>query len=74
MVESWPAWAGNEMAACTRPGKVDRGTLFVYVSDSVRLAEVRRFHLQALEARVRRKAGPERIRSVRLLLDPGDKG
>ena len=67
----WADWVGAEAAASSRPGKFADGTLYVYVKGSARLAEMKRHQLQAIDARVRRKAG-KAVRAVRLLIDPGD--
>jgi predicted nucleic acid-binding Zn ribbon protein len=70
-VEHWADWVGADVAASSRPGKFANGTLYVYVKGSVRLAELKRHHLQAIDSRVRAKAG-KAVRSVRLTIDPGD--
>ncbi len=72
IADSWADWVGPTVAACSRPGRLADGTLYVYVRTSGHLAELRRHHLQSLEARVRQRAGHTRVRGVRLMLDPRD--
>ena len=71
MAGQWADWVGAETAAYTRPGKFVDGTLFVYVKGSVRLAELKRHQMQAIDSRVRQKVGGK-VRSIRLVVDPGD--
>lgn len=71
MAEQWADWVGAETAAFTRPGKFVGGTLYVYVKGSVRLAELKRHQMQAIDSRVRRNVG-SKVRAIRLVADPGD--
>ncbi len=69
--EHWAAWVGDETAAYTRPGRFANGTLYIYVKGSVRLAELKRHQMQAIDSRVRQKIG-DKVRAIRLVIDPGD--
>jgi predicted nucleic acid-binding Zn ribbon protein len=69
--EDWAETVGDELARATRPGGVRDRTVVVYVRNPVWMAEVRRRRrslLQGLQARY----GADRVREVRLELDPGD--
>ncbi len=70
----WPQIAGDDLAGRARPGKCDRGILFLYVRSSAELFELRRFALRRLESRLRSHPELSFIRQVRLLIDPGDTG
>jgi hypothetical protein len=60
-----------EVVAKTRPGKLENGILYVYVPNSMQLFDLRRSRLPLIEQAVRRFAGDDRIRAVRLTIDPG---
>ena len=69
--DHWAEWVGAEVAACSRPGKLANGMFLVYVKGSVRLAELKRHQMQAIDSRVRQRAG-KLVRTIRLVVDPGD--
>jgi len=71
LASAWSNILPPELAAGTRPGKWDKNILYVYVSNSMRLYEIRRQHLPAIERAVRFFAGDARVRAVRLTVDPG---
>jgi hypothetical protein len=67
----WARLAPPAVAAAARPGKWDRGVLYLFVPNSAKLFEIQRFHLQALEASLRGHFGSKRLKQVRLMIDPG---
>ena len=67
----WARLAPPEVAGVARPGKWDRGVLYLLVTNSAKLFEIQRFHLKALEANLRRHFGEKRLKQVRLMIDPG---
>lgn len=67
--EAWPGLVGEEVAAVARPGKVENGILFVYVTTSLKLFELRRFHLREIEKAVDEFGGDQQIRQVRLMVN-----
>lgn len=67
--EAWPQLVGAEVASAAEPGKLEQGILFVYVTTSVKLFELRRFHLSAIEKAVREFGGDQQIRQVRLMVN-----
>jgi hypothetical protein len=71
LADAWPNLLPAELAKVTRPGKWDNHILYVYVPNSMRLYELRRQHLPAIERAVRQFAGDARVRAVRLTIDPG---
>jgi hypothetical protein len=72
LLADWPELAGPGLAAQARPGKLERGILYVYARNSAELFEIRRFKLRDLEARVKQHPNYKTIRQIRLQLDPGD--
>lgn len=66
----WETLVGEQVARHTRPGRLQHGILYVYVANSVWLAELRRFAEKALLERLQDKFGRTRIKGIRLQLDP----
>jgi hypothetical protein len=66
---AWPALVAPGVARDARPGKFADGILFVFVTSSVRLFELRRSSLRDIERAVRAFPGGERVRQVRLMVD-----
>jgi hypothetical protein len=66
----WAKVVPAELAAFLRPGKWERGVLYLYVTSNTRLFEIQRQHLRGIESRLRQHFGPDRLKQVRLLLDP----
>jgi hypothetical protein len=66
----WAAAVGPAVAAHTRPGRLDRDQLVVFVDSSPWLSELQRFAVAELLEKVQARFGRERIRRVRLQLDP----
>ncbi len=66
---AWPTLVAPEVARDARPGKFADGILFVYVTSSVKLFELRRSRLRDIERAVRAFAGGDRVRQVRLMVN-----
>ncbi len=73
LLAAWPEVAGGEWRGRVRPGKYDGGILYLYVSNSATIFELRRFKLRQLEESIRRHPALGHVRQVRLQLDP-DRG
>jgi predicted nucleic acid-binding Zn ribbon protein len=69
--EEWPAVAGQDVARHTRPGRLDRERLVVFVDSSVWLNELSRYGARTLLENIRRRFGASRVRSLRFQIDPG---
>jgi len=69
LARAWPTLVPPEVAQATRPGKWDKGILYVYVASSTRLFEIRRTYLKRLEQAVRAFAGDDRVKQVRLMVN-----
>ncbi len=73
LVSHWQERAGKPWDHGTRPGSCGRQVLTVYVDHSIRLHELERSHKRELLQRLRAIYGADRIRSLRLQLDPGQR-
>jgi len=69
LTRAWPRLVSPEVAKVTRPGKWDAGILYVYVTSSMHLFEIRRSHLKRIEQAVRAFAGDDRVHQVRLMVN-----
>ncbi len=69
--DRWEATLGKAVAAHTRPGALQNGELVVYVDSSPWLSELKRYAAREMLANLQKNFGKERIRSVRLQMDPG---
>lgn len=74
MEARWPSLVGEAVAAHSRPGRFDRGTLTVFVDNSVWLSELTRFGQREILARVQKDFPDQRIRNLRFQLDPDRHG
>ncbi len=70
LLQEWAEIAGPQVAKHTRPGRLDRGTLTVYVAHSTWLTELRQFGQQAMLEKLQARFGRRRIKGIRLNLDP----
>ena len=66
----WESIVGNQVAAHTRPGRLQGSTLVVFVDNSVWLSELQRFGKRRMVENLKQRYGPDRIRAVRFQLDP----
>ena len=70
LMEEWPKLVGPQISGHARPGKVERKILFVYVTSSAWLQELTSFGQREILKKVQDNFGADRIRSIRLRLDP----
>lgn len=70
IADAWPSIVGKQLARHTRPGTLQGSELTVYVDSSVWLNELQRYGLAALLGNVQEYAGVDKVRRVRLQLDP----
>ena len=68
---AWEEVVGKHLAQHTRPGDVHGKTLIVYVTHSTWLAELSRFGKQEILSKLQNRFGKDKIRQLRLQLDPG---
>jgi TatD DNase family protein len=68
--ECWRETVGGPVAQHTRPGRVERGRLTVFVDSSVWLNELARYGRATLLSALRKKFGAQRIKDLTLQLDP----
>jgi len=69
LAQAWPQLVPAEVANVTCPGKWDNGVLYVYVTSSMHLFEIRRAHLKRIEQAVQTFAGDDRVKHVRLMVN-----
>ena len=69
--QAWNEAAGEQLAAATRPGKVSRGVLEVFVTNSM-LAQELGFAKKKLLARLQQLQPDEKIRDLRFRVGPLD--
>ncbi len=70
LAEAWPLVVGEQVAGHTRPGRMLGTELVVYVDSSVWLSELQRYGLKGLCAKVQDYCGKQKVRGIRLQLDP----
>lgn len=66
----WPDITGPQVAANTRPGRMQGRTLCVFVSNSMWLHELSKFGKNHLLEKLQSSFGKQRIRDLRFLIDP----
>lgn len=69
LIDHWPEVVGPQIAAHSRPGKLDQKELIVYVSHPMWMQELQRFHFKAIQEKIRARAGAHTVRSIRIQLD-----
>ncbi len=69
LTQAWPTLVAPHVAKVTRPGKWDNGILYIFVTSSMHLFEIRRTQLKQIEHAVRAFAGDDRVRQVRLMVN-----
>lgn len=70
LMNQWAQITGSPLCRHIRPGPLDRGTLIVYVSNSVMLSELKRFQGATLLKNIQAAVGANEIRKLVFLLDP----
>jgi predicted nucleic acid-binding Zn ribbon protein len=74
LIEEWHILAGPQLVRHTRPGRYDRKILTVFVGNSVWLSELSRFGKHELLKNLQKRFGKEKIKDIRLQLDPDKPG
>jgi predicted nucleic acid-binding Zn ribbon protein len=70
LVSEWSTLVGEQVARHTRPGRIQQGTLHVFVTNSAWLHELMRYGQRPMLENIQRRFGREKIRSLRLQADP----
>jgi predicted nucleic acid-binding Zn ribbon protein len=70
LMTEWDKVVGAQVAKHARPGRVQRQTLFVFVKSSAWLSELTRYGQKQILANVQARFGADKIKSVRIQLDP----
>lgn len=70
LTQQWGRLVGEQVASHTRPGRMRNLELVVYVDSPVWLHELSRYGVQRMRTNIQAQFGADRIRSIRLQLDP----
>jgi predicted nucleic acid-binding Zn ribbon protein len=70
LAAEWPKLVGDAVAKHTRPGRVHRENLVVFVDSSVWLNELARYGKDQIQTNLRKRFGDNKIKSVSFQLDP----
>ena len=70
LIEEWKDLVGPQLVRYTRPGRFDRKILHVFVTNSAWLSELSRFGKHELLKKLQKRFGADKIRDIRLQLDP----
>ena len=67
---AWQGLVGDPVSQHTRPGGFEAGSLTVFVDSSVWLNELSRFGSDQMKTNLSQHLGDDRIKNIRLRLDP----
>jgi hypothetical protein len=70
IADEWPALVGRQVSQHSRPGALQGAELTVYVDSSVWLNELKRYGMQTMLKNIQERFGPNRVRKLRLQMDP----
>lgn len=70
LLAEWSSLVGDQVARRARPGRMHRGTLVIFVSNSAWLSELSRYGQQQILENIQKRFGAGRIQGIRLQLDP----
>ena len=75
MVEEWPSLVGEAVAKHSRPGRIQKAHLVVFVDSYVWLTELARYGKDQMLANLQKRFGRDKIKTLSYQLDPdGTKG
>jgi len=70
LIEKWDELVGPQLATHTRPGRLDRKILYIYVNHPGWLNELARYGQKEMLKKLQDYFGADKIKNVRLQLDP----
>ena len=70
LIREWDSLVGKQVAKHARPGRVQRSTLYVFVSNSAWLNELLRYGQKQMLENLQKRFGTDRIKTIRLQMDP----
>lgn len=70
LLDQWTSVVGPQVAAHAKPGRLDRGTLVVFVSHPGWLSELERYGKKEMLKKIQQQFGEAKVRTIRLQLDP----
>ena len=68
--EDWPSLVGAQVAACSRPGRIENRVLSIYVKHPIWLSELSRYGQKQILTNLQARFGADHIAEIRLQLDP----
>ncbi len=70
LIGEWEGMVGPQVAKNARPGRLDRKILHVFVSHPAWLSELSRYGQKQILAKLQARFGADKIKGLRLQLDP----
>ena len=70
VLREWPSLVGPQLAAQTRPGRLERKIFCVYVTSSAWLSELSRYGQKQILENLQKRFGSDKIKGIKLQLDP----
>lgn len=70
LINEWESFVGPQVAKQSRPGRIDRKVLHIFVSHSTWLSELSRYGQKQILANLQKRFGPDKIKGIKLQLDP----
>ncbi len=73
LITEWETLVGPQVAKHARPGRLDRKVLHIFVDHPAWLSDLSRYGQKQVLANLHKRFGAEKIKSIRLQLDPEKK-
>ncbi len=73
LITEWESLVGPQVAKHARPGRLDRKILHIFVDHPAWLSDLSRYGQKQVLANLQKRFGADRIKGVRLQLDPEKK-
>ena len=70
LTSEWESLVGLPLAKHTRPGRYQYGTLYVYIDHPTWLSELSRFGQAEILLKLQERFGKDKIKKLRLQIDP----
>ncbi len=70
ITDNWAKLVGPQIAQHTKPGRINYGTLIVFVSSSAWLSELVRYGQKQILDKLHARFGAKKIKGIRFQLDP----
>ncbi len=70
LADAWETIVGKQVSLHSRPGVLQEGELTVFVDSSVWLSELKRYGMASMLRNVQDYAGKDRVKKLRLQIEP----